>query len=238
MMVFNFLSGDDRRAKNYMIRIVTTMAGIVYPSWSLIYQYALPGVVDPVTDRLLISVYAVVAILLTFLPSAEKITIPFLYIGMLLTWLQLVYISYNNNFNPYYQVGIVVLTAVTLPFYQSIRIIAFQTIISGSVLIYLLRFAEFKDLIILYSGCITVFIGAIAAFAIRLFLMERIKQNEIAIEVGKKVHLEEVAKAVLETIVIPMEDSETIVEKINTGDKKIKKEKIAIFKSALSKSTI
>lgn len=43
---------------------------------------------------------------------------------------------------------------------------------------------------------------------------------------GKDASVEDVARQVLETIVIPFETGETIVDKINEGDSKIKKEKV------------
>jgi two-component system chemotaxis sensor kinase CheA len=163
----------------FLIRSVCFIGGLVYPLWSLVYQYILPQAHDPMSQRLIITALAGLNIVLTFFNIKRASLIFFLYSSMLAVMGHLVWISYLNDFHPYYQIGILVLICATLPFYDSLKALLAYIGISSIFYLALLPFRPLQELVIFYVACSTVYVVSTYAFYTRLALIGKLKASRV-----------------------------------------------------------
>jgi HPt (histidine-containing phosphotransfer) domain-containing protein len=181
MSVLSELNANKQDEDIFLIRAITLIGGSVYPLWSLIYQYADPTVTDPISFRLQISMIALVIFGLTFIKKASSYLIYFIYADMILATIQLSWIAYLNQFSQMYNLGIIVLISVTLPFYQTIGSMIIYIAIISAVLIFPLFHHNMQTLITLYAGCGTVLFVSAAALMGRLILTGKLQKSRLKI---------------------------------------------------------
>jgi hypothetical protein len=122
------LNTDRQREQMFLIRDICFIGVSVYPLWSFIYRY-------PIGPRLMISALAGLNIALTFFKIQRSTLVVFLYASILAMTGHLVWISFMNDFHPFYQLGIVVLICVSVPFYETLP--GLLTYIGVSTLLFL-----------------------------------------------------------------------------------------------------
>jgi HPt (histidine-containing phosphotransfer) domain-containing protein len=166
-----------KREHMFLIRSVCFIGGLVYPLWSLVYQYILPEARDPVSERLLITALAGLNIALTFFNIKRSTLILFLYGSMLAAMGHLVWISYHNDFHPYYQIGILVLICATLPFYDNLKALLAYIGITSIFYLALLPFYPLHELVIFYVACSTVYVVSTYASYTRLALIRKLNAS-------------------------------------------------------------
>ncbi len=171
------LSDNRDREENFLIRSICLIGGIVYPLWSFVYQYLLADADDPVARRLAISGLALLNIGLTFFKINRRVLTFILYSSMLVMTIQLGWIAYLNHFHPYYQMGILVLICVTLPFYQSLWGIASYTAMGSLALGLLLYFTSIRELFVFCVAYATVCIVSSYALITRLTLIKKLNTS-------------------------------------------------------------
>ncbi len=168
-----------QREQMFLIRSICLIGGAVYPLWSFIYQYILPESHDPVSARLMISALAGLNIALTFFNIRRSNLLPFLYASILVMTCHLVWISLMNDFHPFYQMGILVLICVSLPFYESLPGLLTYIGVSTVLFLTLLFFRPLQELLIFYMACTTVFVVSTYALFIRLTLIDKLRASRI-----------------------------------------------------------
>ncbi|MDQ3231877.1 MAG: Hpt domain-containing protein, partial [Pseudobdellovibrionaceae bacterium] len=176
----NLLSNESKE-NIFLVRAVSIVGGIVYFSWSFIYRYAVPGAIDPVETRLIISGLCLAIFLATFIRQARRYITHITYTAMFLTTAQLLWITYQNNFNPYYQMGTIILICVTVAFYQSLKSLLLYIIATSALLFIPFFYFDLSILLFLYFGCGTVFLVSAAALFTRLVLANKLQKSRLEI---------------------------------------------------------
>ncbi|HET9239749.1 MAG TPA: ATP-binding protein [Oligoflexus sp.] len=173
------LDKDRQREQMFLIRSICLIGGIVYPLWSFIYRYILPESHDPIGPRLMISALAGLNIALTFFKIQRSNLIPFLYASILVMTGHLVWISLMNDFHPFYQMGIMVLICVSVPFYETLPGLFTYIGVSTALFLTLLFLRPLQELLIFYMACATVFVVSTYALFIRLTLIEKLRASRV-----------------------------------------------------------
>lgn len=173
------LDTDRQREQMFLIRSICLIGGAVYPLWSFIYRYILPESHDPIGPRLMISALAGLNIALTFFKIRRSNLLPFLYASILVMTGHLVWISLMNDFHPFYQMGIMVLICVSVPFYETLPGLFTYIGVSTALFLTLLFLRPLQELLIFYMACATVFVVSTYALFIRLTLIDKLRASRI-----------------------------------------------------------
>lgn len=173
------LNSDRQREQMFLIRSICLIGGIVYPFWSFIYRYILPESHDPIGPRLMISALAGLNIALTFFKIQRSTLVVFLYASILAMTGHLVWISLMNDFHPFYQMGIVVLICVSVPFYETLPGLLTYIGVSTALFLTLLFLRPLQELLIFYMACATVFLVSTYALFIRLTLIDKLRASRV-----------------------------------------------------------
>jgi HPt (histidine-containing phosphotransfer) domain-containing protein len=168
-----------QREQMFLIRSICLIGGTVYPLWSFIYRYILPESHDPIGPRLMISALAGLNIALTFFKIRRSNLLPFLYASILVMTGHLVWISLMNDFHPFYQMGIMVLICVSVPFYETLPGLFTYIGVSTALFLTLLFLRPLQELLIFYMACATVFVVSTYALFIRLTLIDKLRASRI-----------------------------------------------------------
>lgn len=178
MTLVKTMNDNEGNESAFWIRLILPIAAVVYAGWSLVYQFVLPNVDDPLRERLLVSAFSLAIVAISFVKKLQK-TLLFLLLvaGMFGMW-QLLWLSHRNAFNPYYQLGCLTLLACTLPTFLNPYYLAAYMSFCTSMLLYFGQFHSFKQLLILYAawGSIS-FVTTVYLFA-RLVLMKKLKKSQ------------------------------------------------------------
>jgi len=170
---------DQKRTleEHFLIRAACLIGGAIYPLWSIVYQLILEGAIDPIERRLQVSALAVFLIGLTFFKLPRKLMLTALYISLIFVTWHLMWIATLNDFHPYYQIGILVLIAATLPFYQSFSALLLYLITINVSVLALFIFFDWKKLFVFAMACCTVFIVSAYALWTRMVLIEKLRKS-------------------------------------------------------------
>jgi HPt (histidine-containing phosphotransfer) domain-containing protein len=127
----------------------------------------------------MISALAGLNIALTFFKIRRSNLLPFLYASILAMTGHLVWISLMNEFHPFYQMGIMVLICVSVPFYETLPGLFTYIGVSTALFLTLLFLRPLQELLIFYMACATVFVVSTYALFIRLTLIDKLRASRI-----------------------------------------------------------
>lgn len=163
----------------FLIRSACLIGGIVYPLWSFIYRFILPESYDPIGARLMITALAALNIVLTFFKIQRSTLVGFLYASILVMTGHLVWITFMNDFHPFYQMGIVVLICVSVPFYETLP--GLLTYIGVSTVLFLtfLFLQPLQELLLFYMATATVYVVSTYALFIRVTLIDKLRASRV-----------------------------------------------------------
>jgi HPt (histidine-containing phosphotransfer) domain-containing protein len=187
MSIINRMRSNKGQEDVFWVRTFISVGAIVYPLWSLFFRYALPGAYDSIYIRGMLSVFGVFVIIATFINRLRAHVLGLLYLTIIVATGQQIYMSVLNKFHPYYQMGTIVLIAVLMPLFQSVRTMMLYIVVTTLMALIPLAYYDLRSLAIFYAGGLTFFFISGVVLYSRLSLLKKLQSSReiIATEADK-----------------------------------------------------